>query len=101
MPVDMIEDPEGRRVIQEAVIEYMELNWGTTQSRKTEWEALKAVIRGRCKGLICGVRKTLTRELREGERQLAHHQRNTPQDNIHPQTEIDLYRKLLSTREKL
>ena len=101
MPVDMLEDAEGRRVVQDAVIEYLETNWGTTKTRNTEWEALKAVIRGRCMGLACGVRKTLQRELQEGERKLAKHQHRPVSDTIYAQTELDLQRQVLSTRERL
>ena len=59
-------DDVSRGIIEEALIEYMDTNWGSASNRATEWEAMKAMVSGRCIGLTCGVRRKIDRELLEG-----------------------------------
>ena len=56
----ILQDTEGKEKISNAL---KDLNWSSTDSRAMKWEAMKAVIRGQCNGLSCGVRNSLQTEL--------------------------------------
>ena len=63
-----------KETIQGNISEYLPLNWGSTSNRGMEWDALKAVVRGKCMSLTYGVRRILQGELKDEEAELAVHQ---------------------------
>ena len=74
MPPDMLVDPVARDTVQEAISGYRTANWGSTHTSGTEWDALKAVIRGNCMSLTYRLGRTLQKDLNDEERELALHQ---------------------------
>ncbi|KAJ1164595.1 hypothetical protein NDU88_005031 [Pleurodeles waltl] len=70
MPTNFLMDACCREKIAVALEDYMDHNWGVTDSWGVEWEALKAVLRGVCIGTVCGVRQQMEQELSSSEKEL-------------------------------
>ncbi|KAJ1148366.1 hypothetical protein NDU88_001203, partial [Pleurodeles waltl] len=92
MPVGFLEDAGYCDKVVVAVKDYLDLNWSTTDSRGTEWEALKAVVRGVCIGTTCGVRKQMEQELTEQEDKLDDLQCQTPLTRETEREQLRLYK---------
>ena len=64
---EMLEDRGFRAQLQLEAENYFTNNWGSTESRLTEWEAFKVVVRGCCISNSAGIRPTLLREVQQHE----------------------------------
>ncbi|KAJ1141660.1 hypothetical protein NDU88_007988 [Pleurodeles waltl] len=64
-----------RSSMQEAIVcvltDYLEFNWQSATTKALGWEALKAVMRGACMGVTCGVQRQLDTTLGAQECKLA------------------------------
>ena len=59
------------------------------------------MVRGKCIGLTCGVRKQLQRELQVAEKELATHQAGRGKGADNPGREKEILGKVLETRDRL
>ncbi|KAJ1099059.1 hypothetical protein NDU88_004163 [Pleurodeles waltl] len=65
---DILGDTENKKDLQEVLVGYFLMYWGTAGTRGLEWEALKVVIRGESLSKTYGTRQRLDQELtRQGE----------------------------------
>ena len=66
----MLEDAGFRDQLRMEIENYFLHNWGSTDSRLTEWEAFKVVVRGCCISGAAGVRPVLLGEVQRHEERL-------------------------------
>ena len=64
---EALEDSVFREDLRGEIRNYLGENWNTTETRATEWEALKVVVRGHCIGKSVQIRRMLDKELVEIE----------------------------------
>ena len=67
---EALNEPPFKVAIGEQVVNYFELNGGSTEFRRTEWDAMKVVLRGHCMKTVWGVKTTLLGEMAELEARL-------------------------------
>ncbi|KAJ1152186.1 hypothetical protein NDU88_004963 [Pleurodeles waltl] len=64
----LLQDPPFRKEMADNIESYFKINTGSTSTRATEWDGHKVVTRGMCMTIASGVKRTLTLELRDIER---------------------------------
>ncbi|KAJ1161596.1 hypothetical protein NDU88_002080 [Pleurodeles waltl] len=89
----ILEDDEFKHTIGLAIDTYFKTNEGSTTSTLEEWDAFKAVIRGKCLSAVAGERRALLHDIEKAE----HNQREL--ERKCPKTP-DLRASLTSAREK-
>ena len=98
---EMLDDQIFRESMRTVISNYFSENGGSTESRHTEWEAFKTVVRGQCTGTMIGVRPTLLQDVEKQEETLKALEKEAPKDPALTGTLIDERRKWAKSMQRV